>query len=104
MPTLFVKCEACQIEFPTPIGEANPGHSGLIVSGLVLKCPKCGQQRAYDTADFHAPQVSGAPSTSGKGRAVENLENEQTTAGTEPANRMIGAAVPNPEARPPRGE
>jgi hypothetical protein len=104
MPTLFVRCEACHAEFPTPIGESKPGTGGLIISGLKLKCPTCGQERAYDTPDFHVPKVSDAPPAGGRGKAVENLENEQETAAAVPANRLIGEDVPNPQGRPPRGE
>jgi hypothetical protein len=104
MPTLFVACEACHAEFPTPIGESKPGSGGLIISGLKLRCPKCGQERAYDTPDFHVPRISDGPPSGGKAAASENLENEQATAESEPANQVIGAVVPNPEGRPPRGE
>jgi hypothetical protein len=104
MPTLFVRCDACHQEFPTPIGESKPGSSGLIISGLKLRCPKCGQERAYDTPDFHVPNGSDPPSRGDKGTAVENLENEHGTAEALPATRLIGEDVPNPQGRPPRGE
>jgi len=104
MPTLFVRCESCRAEFPTPIGEAKPGGSGLIISGLLLKCPSCGQVRAYDTPDFYVPKVSDAPPVGGKSAAIESLQNEHLAAASEPANRVIGAVVPNPGSRPPRGE
>jgi hypothetical protein len=104
MPTLFVTCEACRAEFPTPIGEAKPGAAGLIISGLKLRCPKCGQERAYDTPDFHVPKISDPPPPDGKGNAVENLGHEQESASAEDATRLIGEEVPNPASRPPRGE
>ncbi|MGA8543461.1 MAG: hypothetical protein WB947_08010 [Thermoplasmata archaeon] len=104
MPTLFVKCTACGAEFPTPIGEPEKGSSGVIISGLKLRCPVCHKEGAYDTADFHVPVVHDAPPEGGKAEAEENIKGEQKTKKKEPAVKLAGAVVVNPEARPPRGE
>lgn len=61
MPTLFVKCRACGHDFPTRVGEPETGPSGVIVSGLRLRCPKCGKEDQYSTADFHFPGGTASP-------------------------------------------
>jgi len=104
VPTLFVKCEACGGEFPTPIGQPEGAATGIIISGLRLRCPKCGQERAYDTSDFHFPRVKGGPPPGNQAEAEENIQGEDRAMAEEPATRLAGAVVPNPEARPPRGE
>jgi DNA-directed RNA polymerase subunit M/transcription elongation factor TFIIS len=104
MPTLFVRCEACRAEFPTPIGEPEGGPSGVIISGLKLRCPKCGQERAYDTPDFYVPTVHDAPPSGRRDEAEENLEGEAEAQRQNAADRVTGAVVTNPEGRPPRGE
>jgi hypothetical protein len=104
MPTLLVRCKACDADFPTPIGEPTSGPSGVIISGLKLHCPRCGNESAYDTQDFHLPKIPDAPPEGGASSAEENSKGERKAMNREPATRMTGAVVVDPEARAPRGE
>ena len=67
MPTLFVSCKECQTEFPTPIGGRETGKSGVIISSLRLRCPKCGRESEYSTPDFHI--TAGTPAQGGTAEA-----------------------------------
>jgi hypothetical protein len=58
VPTLYVKCTACQTDFPTPLGEIQSGEAGVIISSMRLRCPKCHREGEYSTKDFHGPQDS----------------------------------------------
>jgi hypothetical protein len=102
MPTLFVKCRACGQEFPTPIGESEPGHSGVIISGLSLRCPKCAAEDQYSTADFHVP-VGSKSSPAEDGTPTEpdlaSAHHAQQGAAQE---KLAGAGVVPPEGRSPR--
>jgi hypothetical protein len=74
MPTLFVKCRKCDGDFPTPIGEAKAGSGGVLISGLPLKCPKCGREDQYSTEDFHIPAAAAAEAEGNV--AKESISNE----------------------------
>jgi hypothetical protein len=103
-PTLFVKCRACSTDFPTPIGEPEAGPSGVIISGLSLRCSQCHREDTYTTRDFHVPAISDGPPEGRRDEAEENrkAENQAKKAGIE--ERLAGAGVVTPEGRAPRGE
>jgi hypothetical protein len=56
MPTLFVQCVTCRTDFPTPIAVPPATDEGVLVSGLALKCPRCGAEHRYYTKDFRVPE------------------------------------------------
>jgi hypothetical protein len=103
VPTLFVKCRACGEEFPTPIGEPESGPSGVIISGLSLRCPRCNREDTYSTRDFHIPDVRDGPPEGRKGEAEENLDSEAQARNHVVESRLGGAGVVDP-ATPSRTE
>ncbi len=102
MPTLFVKCRSCGEEFPTPIGEAETGHSGLIISGLMLRCPKCGHDDRYSTADFHLPVGDAGSPVEGKSTSEPNPTTDHEAVQEAAQEKLAGAGVVPPEGRAPR--
>jgi DNA-directed RNA polymerase subunit RPC12/RpoP len=100
MPTLFVKCRACGREFPTPVAEPSTGAGGVMITGLELRCPKCGHSDQYSTADFHVLPGSGGPPFGGGGTAQENLTSEHEAKGEVAQEKLAGFGVVNPEDRP----
>jgi hypothetical protein len=74
----------------------------VIISGLQLKCPKCGKTDQFSTADFHVPEVTEAPPSGGRGTAQENLSNEHEATKEAMTDKLGGAGVIQPESRSPR--
>jgi len=103
MPTLFVNCRKCGSEFPTPIGESKPGSSGLIITGLELRCPKCGTADAYSTPDFHLPAGTAGPG-GGRDKAEEDLTSEHNAKEEARQEKYAGLGIVPPEGRSPRVE
>jgi DNA-directed RNA polymerase subunit RPC12/RpoP len=99
MPTLFVKCRACGQEFPTPVAEPSTGAAGVMISGLQLRCPKCGHPDQYSTADFHVAPGSGGPPSGGGGTAQENLTSEHEAKVEGAQEKLSGYGVVDPEDR-----
>ena len=95
MPTLFLKCRKCGVEFPTPIGVTDAGLQGsIIISGLTHRCPNCGVEDQYYTTDYFVhkkeAEAAGAGSTatiSGDKEADEKTQRESQ------ADRLAGFAV-----------
>jgi hypothetical protein len=57
MPTLFLTCRKCGLEFPTPIAVANEGtQATVMISGLEHVCPSCGAKDQFFTGDYHLPK------------------------------------------------
>jgi rubredoxin len=104
VPTLFVKCRTCGHEFPTPIGESATGRSGVIISGLVLRCPKCGADHPYSTSDFHIPSGISGPPSGGRNTAEPDLAGEHEAKQEASQEKLAGYGVVPPEDRaPPKG-
>ncbi len=102
MPTLFVECKKCGTEFTTPMGETNPGSSGVIITGLRLRCQKCGTEDDYSTADFHVPKsVPGSAPGSGD-KAEEDLTTERNAKQEAAQEKFAGFGIVPPEGRSPR--
>jgi hypothetical protein len=61
MPTLFLKCRSCAVEFPTPIALTSESiQANILISGLEHACPACGARDQFFTADYFLPK-EGAP-------------------------------------------
>jgi DNA-directed RNA polymerase subunit RPC12/RpoP len=103
VPTLFVKCRACGKEFPTPIGEPKADPSGVIISGLKLRCPKCGHVAQYSTSEFHAAASSGGPPAGGLAEAEPNPTSEHEGKQTGAQEKFAGLGIVPPGDRPPQG-
>ncbi len=101
VPTLFVKCRACDHEFPTRIGEPEGGPSGVIISGLKLRCPKCGHEDQYSTHDFRVPSTRKGPAPGGKSEAEPNPAAEHAAKQDEAQEKLEGFSVVKPEGRSP---
>ena len=101
VPTLFVKCRKCGSEFATPIGEPKTGASGVIISGLQLRCPECGHDDQYSTADFHVPADSKGPPSGGRGSAQEDRSTEHEAKQDAAQEKLAGYGVVSPEGRSP---
>jgi hypothetical protein len=99
MPTLFVTCRSCGTEFPTRIGEPTSGPSGVIISGLLLKCPKCGKPDQYSTADFHVPAGMEGPPPEGTSTAAPSPAEEHSAKNSEAQEKYAGFGVVPPENR-----
>lgn len=104
MPTLFVKCRACGTDFPTRIGEPKTGvPGGVIISGLKLRCPKCGKEDQYSTQDFHVPVDTTGPPGGGRAKAEPNPTSEHEGHEEAAQQKEAGHGVVPPEDRPPGG-
>jgi hypothetical protein len=101
VPTLFVKCKTCATDFPSPIGETETGHLGLIISGLRLHCPKCGADDQFSTADFHMPMPSDGPGAAPSATAVEDIHHEHAAKQEAVQAKLAGLAIVPPEGRRP---
>jgi DNA-directed RNA polymerase subunit M/transcription elongation factor TFIIS len=100
VPTLFVKCRACGRDFPTPIGEPKADSKGVIISGLRLRCPKCGREEQYSTADFHTLTSPAAPG--GRDVATDpDLKTEHEAKETGAQEKLAGYGIVPPEGRSP---
>jgi len=100
VPTLFVRCRTCNAEFPTPIGETSTGRSGVIISGLRLRCGSCGTEDQYSTSDFHIPTEMGGPAgTTSRAEPVPASEHEAHVEAAQ--EQLSGYGVVPPKARPP---
>jgi hypothetical protein len=91
MPTLFLRCGTCRVEFPTPIAVTTADFQGkLLISGLTHRCPKCGAQDQFFTADYfvHPEEAEAATrdatATVGRARTKRPLDSRDVhTAGPE---------------------
>lgn len=101
MPTLFVKCRACGREFPTPIGEPDASSKGVIISGLRLRCPNCGREDQYSTADFHTPRGTADPLAEGDVATDPDLATEHEARQDGAQEKFAGYGVVPPEGRSP---
>lgn len=52
MPTLYVRCPRCEALFPTPLAVTDLRTTGLLVSGLPLRCPACREEQSFFTKDL----------------------------------------------------
>jgi hypothetical protein len=77
MPTLYVTCHECHTEFPTPIGVTDQGLSGVLISGMVHTCPKCGHEGQFFTQDYHIPAATSGRVESGADVAVKTQTDEK---------------------------
>jgi hypothetical protein len=57
MPTLFVRCPSCNSEMPTRIAVQDLARSGLVVSGIALRCPSCRTESTFYTKDLYEPMA-----------------------------------------------
>lgn len=101
MPTLFVKCRACGEEFPTPVAEPNTESAGVMITGLRLRCPKCGHEDRYSTVDFHVPAGTQGPPAGGGAIAQEDLTREHESKKEAAQEKLAGFGVVPPEDRSP---
>jgi ribosomal protein S27E len=101
VPTLFVKCRSCGHEIPTPVAEPKTGAEGVMITGLRIKCPDCGHDDRYSTADLHVRPTgksspAGAPVTS-----QENLAGEHEAKLKGEQEKLAGLGIVPPEGRSP---
>ncbi len=62
MPSFFVRCPNCATAFPTRLASTEADRVPIVVSGLALRCPRCGLEESYFTKDlFIPPAPSGGP-------------------------------------------
>jgi ribosomal protein S27E len=101
VPTLYVKCRACGSEIPSPIGEAKESTSDVIISSLRIKCPSCGVDDSYSTADFHQPVSPTDSLPAGEAMAEPSLTSEHAAHLEQGQVKMVGYAVVPPEKRSP---
>jgi DNA-directed RNA polymerase subunit RPC12/RpoP len=101
MPTLFVKCSACSAEIPSPVAEPNAGPSGVMISSLRIRCPQCGHEGEYSTADFHMAAGTQGPAAGGRVTAQEDLSTEHAAKLDGAQERLSGYGVVPPEGRSP---
>jgi DNA-directed RNA polymerase subunit RPC12/RpoP len=101
MPTLFVKCRACNQEIPSPVAEPKGDPSGVMISGLKIRCPKCGHEAEYSTADFHLPGGTGGPPSGGQVVGEESLASEHEAKLEGAQEKYAGYGVVPPEGRSP---
>jgi ribosomal protein S27E len=101
VPTLFVKCRACGHEIPTPVAEPKTGESGVMISGLRIRCPDCGHDDQYSTADFHLPSSDQGPPGGGRALAQEDMANEHEAQQKGTQQKYAGLGIVPPEERSP---
>jgi hypothetical protein len=53
MPMLFVRCHACQIDFPSGIAPVADVPGGVLLVNVLERCPACGDLTPYSTHEFH---------------------------------------------------
>jgi hypothetical protein len=100
-PTLVVDCRRCHREIPTPVAESSSGGSGALVTQLRVRCPNCGLDNDYSSADCHPSTKLSAPPTAGPGLASENLASEHDAKLKGDQARIAGYGVVPPEGRSP---
>jgi hypothetical protein len=94
MPTLFLKCRTCAVDFPTPIAVTDGSvHGQLMISGMEHVCPSCGARDKFFTADYFIP-------TSGLAVPVDAPAPMDAPAGVE--RRPVPADLPI-SSEPPAG-
>jgi ribosomal protein S27E len=101
VPTLFVRCRSCGQEIPTPVAEPVGGARGVMITGLKVRCPKCGQENLYSTGDFHLPAGAGGAAADGGAPADENLAREHEGKLEGAQVKLAGFGIVPPEGRSP---
>jgi ribosomal protein S27E len=101
MPTLFVKCRGCGHEIPTPVAEPKTGADGVLITALRIKCPDCGRDDQYSTADFHTPTVAKGTPGGGQNTAQENRAGEHEAKKKGEQEKLAGYGIVPPEGRSP---
>jgi ribosomal protein S27E len=101
VPTLFVKCRGCGHEIPTPVAEPKTGADGVMISGLRVRCPDCGRDDQYSTADFHVPPVVQGSASGGRVTAHEDLDSEHKAKEKGEQQKLAGLGIVPPEGRSP---
>jgi hypothetical protein len=74
---------------------------GVIISGLRLRCPSCGREGEYSTADFHIPTSTPSPPTGRDVATDPDLANEKEAQQEAGQERLAGYGVVPPEGRSP---
>ena len=100
MPTLFLTCQSCHEEFPTPIGVTDPALTGVIISGMPHRCPACGVEGRYSTQDYHVPRETLKEVEHEENRAIEDRDHEVEAKQHVDTVRLAGYGV-KPENGPP---
>ena len=85
------------------MSEPATGPSGVMISNLRIRCPKCGHDDQYSTADFHVPGNTDGPPSGGGGTATEDLTSEHEAKQDAAQEKFAGYGVVPPEGRPPGG-
>jgi hypothetical protein len=99
MPTLFVQCQGCHLEIPTPLAEPVAGGAPVLVSSMRVRCPTCAHEGEYSTADLHVPTGIDGPPAGNLSMAEENLENEHASKLRGAQEKIVGYGVVPPEGR-----
>ncbi len=53
MPMLFVRCHECETEFPSGIAPTSGAPGGVLLVGVLARCPRCGNTSPYSTHEFY---------------------------------------------------
>jgi hypothetical protein len=99
MPTLFLRCRSCDAEFPTPIAVTEEGLGGVMITGMLHRCPSCGEENDYSTHDYFIPTSASSANSADATVGGDNAANEETERNAE-VDRLSGFGV---ERDPPSG-
>lgn len=72
-----------------------------MIRGLTLRCPKCGREARYSSADFRPAATTGTPSGGEPSEAEPSPAAEQKAQEAEAQERFEGFGVVPPEDRSP---
>jgi DNA-directed RNA polymerase subunit RPC12/RpoP len=103
LPTLYLKCRKCAKEFPTPIGVTEAGLKGVIISGLIHRCPHCGHEDQYNTHDYHLPEGLPDPAAAETKPLAADPKLENQAKKDAASEKLAGYGVVPPEERKPVG-
>jgi DNA-directed RNA polymerase subunit RPC12/RpoP len=103
LPTLYLTCRKCGKEFPTPIGVSGTGLTGVIISGMIHRCPHCGHDDQYNTQDYHIPEGLPDPAVEETKPLTPDSKGEVKAKKDAAAEKLVGYGVVPPEERKPVG-
>jgi hypothetical protein len=72
-----------------------------MISGLSVRCPSCGNESPYSTADFHLPTVADPAPIGTAATAQEDLASEHAAKLKGAQEKFAGLGIVPPEERSP---